>query len=290
MSEFDIQDTFIIKRETRKGIYQDEEQRGYFEIIFISEGKGKHYINEYIVSYEEGDIFLIAPGDKHHFQALERTEFSHFRFTKRLFTGKLDIPDRSYWFQRIEHIINNPNLLPGDIIKEKADRYLIWHMYDVIIREYTAEKEFFQHNISNMVSTILSIIARNVTIDFGGSVSKKIKKKAFTVQEIKRYINANVYDTRLMKVSAIANKFGMTSSGLSAFFKRKSGESIHHYILMYRIELVKQRLKSTDFSVADIAAQLGFTDESHLTRIFKKYNDCTPKQYKVQVTPIGKSP
>lgn len=278
MPEFDIQDTFLIKQTTAKGIYRDTEERSYFEIIFISEGSGKHFINEFIVTYVEGDIFLIAPGDKHHFQAKETTGFNHFRFTERLFTGKLDLPDRSYWFQRIEHIINNPNLLPGDIIKEKSDRYLIWRMYDIIITEYNREKAFYQHNISNMVSTILSVIARNVARDFKKSQSKK----AFTEKEVMRYIIANVYDNNLMKVSAIAQKFGMTSSGLSAFFKRKSGESLHRYILMYRLDLVKQRLKSTEFSVADIATQLGFTDESHLTRIFKKYNNCTPKQYKVQ--------
>jgi AraC-like DNA-binding protein len=39
-------------------------------------------------------------------------------------------------------------------------------------------------------------------------------------------------------------------------------------------------LKNTEFTVSEIAYQLGFTDESHLTRIFKKYNNLTPKQYK----------
>ena len=91
-----------------------------------------------------------------------------------------------------------------------------------------------------------------------------------------------MYDTDLMKVQSIADKFNMTSSGLSAYFKRKSGESIHHYILMYKLHLTKYRLKNTDFTVSEIAFQLGFTDESHLTRIFKKYNNKTPKQFKVQ--------
>lgn len=282
MSEFRIQDTFVIKQETVKGIYQSAEQRSYFEIIFISQGTGKHYINEFIVSYTEGDIFLIAPGDRHHFEAHQTTEFCHFKFTESLFNGKLDLPDRSYWFQRIEHIMHNPNLLPGDIIKEESDRYLVWRMYDIIITEYNDEKEFYQHNVSNLVSTILSIIARNITYNYQESQSQHIQKNRISLQDVKQYIKAHVNDTNLMKVSAMAERFGMTSSGLSAFFKRKSGESLHHYILMYKLDLAKQRLVNTDFSVAEIAAQLSFTDESHLTRMFKKYNDCTPKKYKVQ--------
>lgn len=282
MLSFNLQDTFLIKRDTALESYSDDEKRSYFEIIFIEEGKGKHYINEFIVSYQEGDIFLIAPEDKHHFSINQRTRFCHFRFTELLFSSKMNLPDRSYWLHRIEHIIHNPNLLPGDIIKEKKDRYLIWHIHDVILNEYAAKKTFYKHNISNMVSTILSIIARNISRDFELNL-KRVKNDQYnTLDQIIAYIRQNVYDTDLMKVQSIADKFNMTSSGLSAYFKRKSGESIHHYILMYKLHLTKYRLKNTDFTVSEIAFQLGFTDESHLTRIFKKYNNKTPKQFKVQ--------
>jgi AraC-like DNA-binding protein len=290
MRSFNLQDTFIIKQHSALTAYEDVESQGYFEIIFIEEGKGKHYINEFIVSYQEGDIFLIAPEDKHHFEIEERTSFCHFRFTELLFSSKMNLPDRSYWLHRIEHIMNNPNLLPGDIIKEKKERYLIWHIHDVIINEYEGRKEFYKHNISNMVSTILSIIARNITRDFKLNTKRLQNDKAGTIDQIIAYIRQNVYDTDLMKVHAIADKFNMTSSGLSAYFKRKSGESLHHYILMYKIHLVKYRLKNTDFTVSEIAYQLGFTDESHLTRIFKKYNDMTPKQFKTKELAKDPSP
>lgn len=282
MLNFNLQDTFLIKRDTALETYTDSEKRGYFEIIFIEEGKGKHYINEFIVTYQEGDIFLIAPEDKHHFEIAQRTRFCHFRFTELLFSSKMNLPDRSYWLHRIEHIIHNPNLLPGDIIKEKADRYLIWHIHDVILNEYEAKKEFYKHNISNMVSTILSVIARNIARDFQLNAKLVGKDNTATVDQIIAYIRQNVYDTDLMKINAIAEKFKMTSSGISAYFKRKTGESMHHYILMYKLHLAKYRLRNTDFTVSEIAYQLGFTDESHLTRIFKKYNGLSPKKFKVQ--------
>lgn len=282
MRSFNLQDTFIIKQHAATDLYVDEERRSYFEIIFIEEGKGKHFINEFIVTYQEGDIFLIAPEDKHHFVISERTTFCHFRFTELLFSSKMNLPDRSYWLHRIEHIMNNPNLLPGDIIKEKTERYLIWHIHNVIIDEYEARKEFYKHNISNMVSTTLSIIARNVSRDFELNTHRIQNDQSTTIDQIIAYIRQNVYDTNLMKVQAIADKFNMTSSGLSSYFKRKSGESLHHYILMYKIHLVKYRLKNTDFTVSEISYQLGFTDESHLTRIFKKYNNMTPKQFKTK--------
>ena len=283
MTSFSLHDTFLIKKLTKTGLHRDPEPRNYFEIIFIEEGKGKHFINEFIVTYEEGDIFLVAPEDKHHFEIEDETTFCYFQFTELLFSSKMNLPDRSYWLHRIERIIHHPNLLPGDIIKEKYDRKLIWHIHDVINQEYSSQKEFYKHNISNMVSTTLSVIARNITREFQPIKEAVHKDMPTTIDQILSYIRQNVYETHLMKVSSLASHFNMTNSAISLYFKKKTGESIHHYILMYKLHLIKYRLKNTDFTVSEIAYQLGFTDESHLTRIFKKYNNLTPKQYKNNV-------
>lgn len=281
MQRFSLSDIFHVKQFVKTEVFKDSAQRNYFEIIFIIEGKGRHFINEFIVSYEKGAIFLVAPNDNHYFEIQEETNFCYFQFTEALFSSKMNLPDRSYWLQRIEHIIHHPNLLPGDIIQNEYDRQLIWDIHDAIIREYKAEKEFYKHNISNMVSTTLSIIARNIRSEYAPAL-QITKDTHATIDELLAYIRQHVYETDLMKISAIATKFNMTPSALSAYFKKKTGDSLHHYILMYKLHLVKYRLKNTDFTVSEIAYQLGFTDESHLTRIFKKYNEMTPKQYKQQ--------
>ncbi len=280
MKSFSLQDIFLIKKIKKTGHYKDPAPRNYFEIIFIEEGSGKHFINEFIVTYEKRDVFLVAPEDKHHFEIEQETTFCYFQFTELLFSSKMNLPDRSYWLHRIERIIHHPNLLPGDIIKEKYDRKLIWHIHDVINQEYISQKEYYKHNISNMVSTTLSIIARNITREFQPERDPATKDVPTTIDQILQYIRQHVSETNLMKVSALATHFNMTNSAISLYFKKKTGESIHHYILMYKLHLIKYRLKNTELTVSEIAYQLGFTDESHLTRIFKKYNNLTPKQYK----------
>ena len=281
MQHFNLKDTFLIKQFKKEKSHKDSEERNFFQIIFIEEGKGRHFINEFIVSYEKGDIFLVAPEDKHWFEIQEETQFCYFQFTESLFSSRMNLPDRSYWLHRIERIIHNPNLLPGDIITNVYDKELIWHIHNVILSEHEASKEFFKHNISNMVSTTLSIIARNITRDFRPEQHKKSKDAHSKMDEILAYIRQHIYDSERMKVKALAAQFNMTSTSLSAKFKKSQGDSLHHYILMYKLHLVKYRLKNTDFTVSEIAYQLGFTDESHLTRIFKKYNQSTPKQYKL---------
>ncbi len=278
MQRFSLQDTFLIKKITKSELYRDTDIHNYFEIIFIAEGKGKHFINDFHVPYQKGDVFLIAPEDKSWYEIEVKTTFHYFQFTEALFSSKMNLPERSYWLEHIESILQHPNVLPTDIVSEPHEKKLIWNIHDAILNEYELRKEFFMHNISNMLSTIISIIVRNVTRPISSASGHSDTHT--TIDHVVSYIRKNVYDRDRMRVSSLAERFHMSKSGLSMYFKRKTGTSIHHYILMYKLDIVKYRLLHTGFTVSEIAHQLGFTDESHLTRIFKKYTMSTPKQFK----------
>lgn len=283
MQFFSLQDTFLIEQFSKTGQHRDAKKSNYFDIIFIEKGSGKHYINEFIVSYEKDDVFIITSEDKHHFEIEKETTFSYFKFTQSLFSSKTNLPDRSYWIHRIQHIVNNPTIMRGDVIKNSYDKKMIWNIHDMINSEYEKGKDFYQQNISNMISAALNIITRSITKEIKPKekISKK-DRKAITIDNLLTYIEQHVYDTDKMKIKALASHFKMSNSALSLYFKKKTGESLHHYILMYKLKLVKYRLTNTDFTVSEISHQLGFTDESHLTRIFKKYNSMTPKMFKKQ--------
>lgn len=72
-------------------------------------------------------------------------------------------------------------------------------------------------------------------------------------------------------------------SGLSRYhlirsFKDRYGQSPHAYQLDQRIKKAKSLLQDGT-SLADTALQLGFADQSHFQRNFKKRVAVTPKQY-----------
>lgn len=61
-------------------------------------------------------------------------------------------------------------------------------------------------------------------------------------------------------------------------FKKRYGAPPHAYSLHVRVERARQLLRS-GFSVADAAAATDFTDQSHLTRHFRRIWGFTPGQY-----------
>jgi AraC-like DNA-binding protein len=73
------------------------------------------------------------------------------------------------------------------------------------------------------------------------------------------------------------------ASGLSRFqtlraFKRRYGLPPHTYHLRVRLGLAQKRLRE-GLEPARVAAELGFVDQSHLTRHFRRFVGVTPGQY-----------
>ncbi|PKV49946.1 AraC family transcriptional regulator [Aquimarina sp. MAR_2010_214] len=283
MTRYTLNETFVVHQYAIDQWEAEPHNHNYFEIIFIEKGNGYHTINGIRFPYKENDIFLLAPEDTHHFEIEKRTNFTYFKFTELLFSSKVNLPDRKYWLQRIEQLLHQPNIIPGDVISHEEDRNIIWDIHNVVLEEFKNEKVYYQEIISNAISTILSIIVRNIAEKYN-SQQKNILVSHNKIDSILSHIRQNVYDNDLTKINFLANKFNMSQSSISTYFKRKTGESIHQYVTKYKMKLVEYRLQHTEFTIAEIAYQLGYTDESHLTKTFKKHFSMSPKQYRNEMS------
>lgn len=68
----------------------------------------------------------------------------------------------------------------------------------------------------------------------------------------------------------------LSPSVLTNLFKQTTGLPPHAFLLMCRIERVKELLRSTPLHITDIAASLGFSSPQHLAMHFKRATGCTP--------------
>lgn len=95
-----------------------------------------------------------------------------------------------------------------------------------------------------------------------------------------------------MSVAAMAETIGLSESWFSTAFKHTTGKTPLQWQLTKRIERAQALLQETGLSVADVAAQLGFSDQAHLTRVFRQVTGETPAAWRrAQETPlVGKAP
>src|SRR6266566_3782515 len=62
-------------------------------------------------------------------------------------------------------------------------------------------------------------------------------------------------------------------------FKDSQGVAPHRYILECRVKRT-QELLATDLPLSEIAVEVGFSDQSHLTRWFREFVGVTPGSYR----------
>jgi AraC family transcriptional regulator len=80
-----------------------------------------------------------------------------------------------------------------------------------------------------------------------------------------------------LTVAEIARAVYMSPYHFSRLFKKATGQSPYRYVIEARAKRAKALLKSRKFSISEVAYQVGFADQSHLTYHIKKFYGLTPK-------------
>lgn len=86
-----------------------------------------------------------------------------------------------------------------------------------------------------------------------------------------------------LSVAALAERFAYHPNYLSQMFKQETGLSLQEYIIHERMDLSK-RLLLKGMPVGDVALRVGYGNVTHFSRIFKKNEGLSPKQYQQRGT------
>lgn len=129
---------------------------------------------------------------------------------------------------------------------------------------------------------IADCIKNKKWLEMKNTVSKvKIELSNSKIAPIIKYINENINEN--VSLSLGANLCNMSQSQFSRTFKKETGKTFKEYILLKKIEQAKFYIKTTDKSFSEISDFLGFEDSSYFTKLFKKYEGITPKEYKIKI-------
>jgi AraC-like DNA-binding protein len=80
-------------------------------------------------------------------------------------------------------------------------------------------------------------------------------------------------------ITELAVCANMSPTKLKRLFKQIFGNSIFSYYQEFRMKEAARLLKEEKLSVSDVGYQLGFTNLSHFSRVFKEHIGMKPKQY-----------
>jgi AraC family transcriptional regulator len=84
-------------------------------------------------------------------------------------------------------------------------------------------------------------------------------------------------DTNLT-ISGIAQAVGMSPYHFTRLFKESTGQTPYQYVVDARVKKAKELLTTGKFTISEVAYHVGFADQSHLTRHFKRTFGLPPKR------------
>lgn len=263
--------------------HSDLHKHNFFEMIYVLDGSGIHNINNNRFEFTKGDVFLLTPEDAHTFEVDAFTKFCIVDFTKGFFLKNRRLDETkagiSDLYRQLEFIFHNHHNVKGGIV-HNSDKVIFKALINQLIKEKNKKQFFDEIIIQDIIFLLLHLIARNIQENIS-TFSKKENPKS-RVHEITAYIQQHIYDNELLKISSIATWFGKSPDHLTRYFKAETGSTIKDYTIRYKLNLVKTRLKFSELTIAEIADELNFTDESHLNKTFKSVFGQTAKQYKTE--------
>ncbi len=138
-----------------------------------------------------------------------------------------------------------------------------------IVREWKMKQLHYREVASSLLTPVLYRVLRRLAVSTQGGQR---------VEEVLDFIHTHY--AQHLDYGLMAQRFHYHPYYLNALIKARTGQSLHRYLLGYRIREACHLLVSTDDLVGEIARAVGFENKDHFSASFKKIIGLSPLQYR----------
>jgi len=239
------------------------------ELVYVLRGGGSEQINNKSYPVLKGDLYFLNENDIHTFHTQDRMEIFNLMFKISLFNdfekNQLDILKKLF---RDKNHISKYSLSPP--FQDKIST-----MFNSLHREIREQVSGWQLAAKLIFCRIMLELQRYISNDsfIGAQVSGTIASRR-AIDYIHNHFNHPIS----IKELAAACKVGRNYIG--ELFKKNTGLPISKYINLLRVQKAMRLIEATEFSLSEIAYEVGFCDSSHFSKQFKAQTGISPRTYR----------
>lgn len=231
-----------------------------------------------------------------------RTKFDHDKGSMVFWKPRQVIEVKSLEFEDDGYImLFHEDFLAGSLLQNGINKYAFFdyetdealhlspkeeknikRLFESIETEYgNNEDEFSKDIILSNINSMLNYAERYYKRQF---LNRKMLTGK-TVNSFNKFLESCLQEDKLMEeglpsVAAIASSLNMSPRYLTDLLKLETGKTAQELIHIFLINEAKNKLRSSDGNVSEIAYSLGFENMSYFSKIFKKETGVTPKDFK----------
>lgn len=256
-------------------LYDPMHSHNFFEAFYVYKGNCQLKFQNELHTLSEGDLCIIAPDSLH--SIIHDDELSTI-ITISIRKSTFD----SSFFQLLTH----KNLLSSffnNILYNKSESNYILFSTDnsedlkLIIRnlmfEYNKGCAYSNDCCINWISILFSLVLRN----YSESVQFYSYKFSNDFYSIINYIQNNYQNLTL---KSLADFFNYSEAHLSSLIKKNTGLGFMKLITKLKMSDACKYLENTNMSIEKISELTGYNSSDHFSKVFKKYYNYSPQQYR----------
>lgn len=243
--------------------------RSHFLMIYVHSGKGTFRTQNAVYHLERGSTFFIFPREITYYQADTQYpwEYSWIAFNE----GDQDKNGGKIKQSLLRASITQNR--PIHITKQ-------YHKLDALYHEMFAFCKDREHFIDIKISSLfLDIIYQYIVttnqVTYISRIYSPISSYLdLAIEYIKCYYHNHI------SVSDVAAYLGISREYLCNLFKKQFGISPVRFIRDYRLKSAAVLLTTTNYSIANIAEQIGYNDYNYFSNQFTKLYGISPNRYR----------
>ena len=228
-----------------------------FEIELSIEEGGVSYIDAGAVSIAPGIVISAKPEQQRHTKFPYKCYFVHMSVPQ----GPLR-----------DALTNTPDFFKT----EEAERYE--SIFKKLIKAYDSLSEKEEILLQSLVLELIYTVSKDSAVNFSG---KKSAGGVFLTERALRYVKEHL--TEPLTLERVAGAMSLSPTYFHNTFKFAVGMTLRDYIEEQRIRKAIALLQTTDFSLAKIAYECGFSSQSYFSAVFKRRMKTTPRKYVQQL-------
>ena len=233
----------------------------YYEIVWITSGKGTLLVDLHEHPVESNMIFCLKPNQAHQFSLDPEMEGFVFSFTDTFFSlgeHEFDMSVQSSLYQLFNEC--RPLTVEKEIEKE------IWDLSLKMMKEYVNQYAFRALLIKRYFRIFLILLSRQLEQGVESTIQTR------ETELVKRFMELLDKSFREEKmVAGYAGQLGVTANYLNRIVKKITSYSAGHHIRQRVILEAKRMARFSDSGMKEIAYDLGFFDSAHFSRFFKSF-------------------
>lgn len=165
-----------------------------------------------------------------------------------------------------------------DLIRQSGPIFHLPRSSGIIQQMHAAEKGSRDHRVIQAVWGAEFVLSLLLTLTRSREAGASADDSGGLVHRVQEFVANNL--DRNINGKHIADTLHVSREHLSRVFRKRTGTTLHAYILQRKMDYASHLLKHSDFNSKEIANQLGYESPAHFARTFRRVKAITPGRFK----------